>query len=290
MKKIILATAIGFSGISSAFAKCTYSFDATLQDLKAYEAAVSGSTSNYRYIEKVANVNSANQSGYDLINYYSNKNVDLYLASKKYAQFKTLYHINTPDNVVLTDKPIATSNIFAQEFVFDVRNLQVNLGTTSQIYNYGFLVTGSSQSKIELALNVIFVKANNYSGALNGNSITVLGVTNKSDGTGYLAPLSAASTNIPVQIPADGKVRVGIYVNQISKQVGYIINGTNYGYLNIVMENKLSNINFTGVINQNPFANSALTGKTVGLQLVTDKSNIQFTYPTGSTDICGTTI
>lgn len=287
MKKIILVTVMGFSGVSSTFAECTYSFDATLQDLKAYEAAVSGSTSNYRYIEKVANVNSTNQSGYDLINYYSNKNVDLYLASKKYAQFKTLYHINTPDNVVLIDKPIATSNIFAQEFVFDVSNLQVNLGTTSQIYNYGFLVTGSSQSKIELALNVIFVKANNYSGAINGNSITVLGVTNKSDGTGYLAPLSAASTNIPVQIPADGKVRVGIYVNQNSKQVGYIINGTNYGYLNIVMENKLSNISFTGVINQNPFANSALTGKTVGLQLVTDKSKMQFTYPTGAKDICG---
>lgn len=287
MKKIILATVMGFSGVGSAFAECTYSFDATLQDLKALEAAVGGSTSNYRYIEKVANINSANQSGYDLINYYSNKNVDLYLASKKYAQFKTQYHLKTPDNVVLIDKPIATSNIFVQEFVFDVSNLQVNLGTTSQIYNYGFLVTGSSQSKIELALNVIFVKANNYSGAINGNSITVLGVTNKSDGTGYLAPLSAASTNIPVQIPADGKVRVGIYVNQNSKQVGYIINGTNYGYLNIVMENKLSNISFTGVINQNPFANSALTGKTVGLQLVTDKSKMQFTYPTGAKDICG---
>jgi hypothetical protein len=287
VKKIILATVMGFSGVGSAFAECTYSFDATLQDLKALEAAVGGSTSNYRYIEKVANINSANQSGYDLINYYSNKNVDLYLASKKYAQFKTQYHLKTPDNVVLIDKPIATSNIFVQEFVFDVSNLQVNLGTTSQIYNYGFLVTGSSQSKIELALNVIFVKANNYSGAINGNSITVLGVTNKSDGTGYLAPLSAASTNIPVQIPADGKVRVGIYVNQNSKQVGYIINGTNYGYLNIVMENKLSNISFTGVINQNPFANSALTGKTVGLQLVTDKSKMQFTYPTGAKDICG---
>jgi hypothetical protein len=287
VKKIILATVIGFSGIGSAFAQCTYSFDATLQDLKAYEAAVAGNTANYRYIEKVANVNSINQSGYDLINYYSNKNVDLYLASKKYAQFKTLYHINTPDNVVLIDKPITTSDIFAQEFVFDVSKLQVDLGTTSQVYNYGFLVTGSSQSKIELALNVIFVKANNHPSAIDGNSITVLGVTNKSNGAGYLAPLSADSTNIPVQIPADGKVRVGIYINQNSKQVGYIINGTNYGYLNIVMENKLGNISFAGVINQNPFANSALTGKSVGLQLVTDKSKMQFTYPTGAKDICG---
>lgn len=287
MKKIILATIMGFSGVSSAFAECTYSFDATLQDLKTLEAAVGGSTSNYRYIEKVANINGTNQSGYDLINYYSNKNVDLYLASKKYAQFKTQYHVKTPDNVVLVDKPIATSDIFVQEFIFDVNNIKINLGTASQMYNYGFLVTGSSQSKIELALNVIFIKGNNYSGVINGDSITVLGVTNKSDGTGYLVPLSAASVNNSVQVPADGKVRVGIYVNQNSKQVGYMINGTNYGYLNITMENKLSNISFTGVINQNFFANSVLTGKTVGLRLVTDKSKMQFTYPTGARDICG---
>ncbi|MGB8809421.1 MAG: DUF4882 domain-containing protein, partial [Acinetobacter calcoaceticus] len=97
MKKIILATVMGFSGISSAFAECTYSFDATLQDLKALEAARAANATNHRYIEKVANINSTNQSGSDLISYYSNKDVDLYLASKKYTQFKTQYVFDTPD-------------------------------------------------------------------------------------------------------------------------------------------------------------------------------------------------
>lgn len=287
MKKIILATIIGMSGMSNSFAECTYNFDASLQDLKTLEAALNSPTGVQRYIEQVANINNTNQSGYDLIRYYSDKNVDLYLTSKKYTQFKTQYHTKTPDNVILVDKPIANSDIFVQEFIFDVSNLQVNLGTTSQMYDYGFLITGSSQNKIELALNIAFTKGNNYSGVMNGDSIIVLGVTNKSDGTGYLAPLSAARNTNPVEVPADGKVRVGIYVNQNTKQVGYIVNGTNYGYLNITMENKLSYISFTGVINQNHFANSALTGKMVGLQLITDKSKMQFTYPTGAKDICG---
>lgn len=287
MKKIILASLMGFSGISSTFAECTYSFDATLQDLKALEAARAANATNHRYIEKVANINSTNQSGSDVVSYYSNKDVDLYLASKKYTQFKTQYVFDTPDNVVLVDKPIITSDIFVQEFIFDVNNIKVNLGTSSQYYEYGFLITGSSQNKVELTINLMFTKSNNYSGIVDGDSITSFGTTYKSDGTGYLTFLSAARNSNPIQIPADGKVRVGLYVNQNTKQVGYIINGMNYGYTNLIMENKLKYISYTGVINQDKFANSALTGKTVGLQLVTDKSKMQFTYPTGAKDICG---
>ncbi|WP_223861099.1 DUF4882 family protein [Acinetobacter seifertii] len=287
MKKIILATIVGVSGMSNSFAECTYNFDASLPDLKAFEIAKAGNSTNYRYVEQVANINNANQSGYDVIRYYSNKNVDTFLASKKYIQFKTQYPFDTPDNVVIVDKAISSSDIFAQEFIFDVNNLKVNLGSNSQMYEYGFIITGSSDSKMELTLNLMFAKGNNYSGVMDGDSISSLGATYKSDGNGYLTYLSANRTTNPVEVPADGKVRVGIYVNQNTKQVGYIINGVNYGYLNLTMENKLKYISFMGAINQDHFANSALTGKTVGLQLVTDKSKMQFTYPTGAKDICG---
>ncbi|MFX6214120.1 DUF4882 domain-containing protein, partial [Acinetobacter baumannii] len=80
------------------------------------------------YAEPVANLNIANQSGYDVIQYYSNKNVDSLFTSKKYIQFKTQYPSDTPDNVVIVDKAIGSSDIFAQEFIFDVNNLKVNLG------------------------------------------------------------------------------------------------------------------------------------------------------------------
>ncbi|WP_151763825.1 DUF4882 family protein [Acinetobacter nosocomialis] len=290
MKKIILATIIGISGMNNSFAECTYSFDANQQDIKAFEVANSAHAASYRYAEPVANLNIANQSGYDVIQYYSNKNVDSLFTSKKYIQFKTQYPSDTPDNVVIVDKAIGSSDIFAQEFIFDVNNLKVNLGNNSQMYEYGFIITGSSESKVELTLNLMFAKGNNYSGVLNGDAIASLGATYKSDGNGHLTYLSANRTNNPVEVPADGKVRVGIYVNQNTKQVGYIINGVNYGYLNLTMEKKLKYISFMGAINQDHFANSALTGKTVGLQLVTDKSKMQFTYPTGAKDICGVAV
>ncbi|OUT27677.1 hypothetical protein H125_05091 [Acinetobacter nosocomialis P020] len=273
--------------MNNSFAECTYSFDANQQDIKAFEVANSAHAASYRYAEPVANLNIANQSGYDVIQYYSNKNVDSLFTSKKYIQFKTQYPSDTPDNVVIVDKAIGSSDIFAQEFIFDVNNLKVNLGNNSQMYEYGFIITGSSESKVELTLNLMFAKGNNYSGVLNGDAIASLGATYKSDGNGHLTYLSANRTNNPVEVPADGKVRVGIYVNQNTKQVGYIINGVNYGYLNLTMENKLKYISFMGAINQDHFANSALTGKTVGLQLITDKSKMQFTYPTGTKDICG---
>ncbi len=276
--------------MNNSFAECTYSFDANQQDIKAFEVANSAHAASYRYAEPVANLNIANQSGYDVIQYYSNKNVDSLFTSKKYIQFKTQYPSDTPDNVVIVDKAIGSSDIFAQEFIFDVNNLKVNLGNNSQMYEYGFIITGSSESKVELTLNLMFAKGNNYSGVLNGDAIASLGATYKSDGNGHLTYLSANRTNNPVEVPADGKVRVGIYVNQNTKQVGYIINGVNYGYLNLTMEKKLKYISFMGAINQDHFANSALTGKTVGLQLVTDKSKMQFTYPTGAKDICGVAV
>lgn len=39
MKKIILATIVGVSGMSNSFAECTYNFDASVQDLKTLEAS-----------------------------------------------------------------------------------------------------------------------------------------------------------------------------------------------------------------------------------------------------------
>nr|WP_307878399.1 hypothetical protein [Acinetobacter seifertii] len=83
MKKIILATIVGVLGMSNSFAECTYNFDASVQDLKTLEASLNSPTGLQRYIEQVSNINNANQSGYDLIRYYSDKNVDIYLTSKK---------------------------------------------------------------------------------------------------------------------------------------------------------------------------------------------------------------
>lgn len=71
---------------------------------------------------------------------------------------------------------------------------------------------------------------------------------------------------ISVSMPIDGKFRVGLYSNQVSKKMGYIINGTNYRYLNLIAENVLKNIGFNGVGIQSPNPNSKFLGKTVSIQ------------------------
>lgn len=91
-------------------------------------------------------------------------------------------------------------------------------------------------------------------------------------------------------MPTDGKVRVGLYFNQVSKQMGYIINGTNYRYLNLFTENSLKSMGFKGAGIQSPNANSKFLGKTISVQLITDKANMHFTYTIGITDICGNAI
>ncbi|MDR6796477.1 hypothetical protein [Acinetobacter calcoaceticus] len=48
--------------------------------------------------------------------------------------------------------------------------------------------------------------------------------------------------------------------------MGYIINGANYGYLNLIAENALKNIGFNGVGIQSPNSNYKFLGKTVSVQ------------------------
>ncbi len=59
--------------------------------------------------------------------------------------------------------------------------------------------------------------------------------------------------------------------------MGYIINGTNYGYLNLLTENSLKSIGFKEVGIQSLNANSKFLSQTVSVQLITDKANMQFT-------------
>ena len=87
--------------------------------------------------------------------------------------------------------------------------------------------------------------------------------------------------------PASGKVVLGIYINQVSKQIGYIVNGINYGYLNINFENPLKDIIFNLALQQGTNPTSKFLGKKPSIQLITDKAKLTQTYTSGTTDICG---
>lgn len=83
---------------------------------------------------------------------------------------------------------------------------------------------------------------------------------------------------------------IGIYVNQDSKQVGYVLNGINKGYVFIYSQNAMG-YKFGHTVALNGInSNSSNLGEEISIELVTDHSQITQIYPSGAKDICGNTI
>lgn len=275
MNKIILGLLIS-SGLSiNTYAACTYNFDATQAQVDAKNAA------GGRQIKLMSPISITEQKGTATITYVGSTPVDQVLTSSKLISI-------TSSQTPLVDKAVVGTNIVATEFVFDASNLKnVVLGDSYETQQMAFQILGASNLKNEISIDLGYALMNKDSTRADGSYVTLIGITRTRDSSGSIVVKDIAQKLIPITLPSDGKVRVGLYFNQVSKQVGYIINGTNYGYLNLIAENALKNIGFNGVGIQSPNPNSKFLGKTVSVQLITNKANMQFTYPTGTTDICG---
>lgn len=79
--------------------------------------------------------------------------------------------------------------------------------------------------------------------------------------------------------------RLGIYINQNTKQVGFIINGVDQGYKS-TLPAPLENIRFS-VSNSIGIYSNQLFGQELSNELITDRNALQFSYPKGTTDMCG---
>lgn len=91
-------------------------------------------------------------------------------------------------------------------------------------------------------------------------------------------------------LPLNSNYRVGIYLNQNSKQLGLIVNGVNKGYV-FNYEKSLLNLGvILGLTTARLTTTDNVLNQEVKLSLITDKNELQFTYPTGTKDICGNTI
>ncbi len=292
MKKIILGALISVGMIGTTFAQCTYNLDATLTDLKNWQTSNNTVPNFPRTYELIQNINQIDQKAVGQINYYANSSVDHFATSKKVANFRAQYRYitNIPANLPMVDTAVSSNGIVVLESVIDVANLNINMGSATDSYEFGYNLTGSSSQKVELGLDVIYGKYNNNSVLANGDYIIVTGGAFKPDTNGFTTVKEFDRKTHKITVPSDGKIKVGIFINQSTKQVGYVINGTNFGYLNINLQNSINSIGYTATINQEPYANSLLNGKSVGIQLITDHANIQQLYPTGSKDICGTVL
>lgn len=95
---------------------------------------------------------------------------------------------------------------------------------------------------------------------------------------------------IGTTLPLNSNYRIGIYLNQNSKQLGLIINGINKGYV-FNYEKSLLNLGIIlGLTTARLTPSDNVLNQEVKLSLITDKNQFQFIYPTGTKDICGNTI
>ncbi|MGR2824939.1 DUF4882 domain-containing protein [Acinetobacter sp. 1124_18A] len=86
----------------------------------------------------------------------------------------------------------------------------------------------------------------------------------------------------------NGYQRLGIYINQDAKQVGFILNGVDLGYKSNLPA-PLANLSLmlsssAGVFSEHLF------GQELSTELITDRNALQFNYPQGTTDMCGNAI
>ncbi len=87
---------------------------------------------------------------------------------------------------------------------------------------------------------------------------------------------------------SNGYQRLGIYINQNTKQVGFIINGVDQGYQS-TLPAPLENIRFSVSSSIGIYSNQ-LFGQELSSELITDRNALQFNYPQGTTDMCGNAI
>ncbi|KHO13917.1 hypothetical protein NT90_18635 [Acinetobacter baumannii] len=79
--------------------------------------------------------------------------------------------------------------------------------------------------------------------------------------------------------------RLGVYINQDTKQVGFIFNGVDEGY-QFKLPGRLQKVAFSMNGNLNILSTN-LFGQELSNELITDRNALQFSYPQGTTDMCG---
>ncbi|VXA56009.1 Exported protein [Acinetobacter proteolyticus] len=271
MRKLLLIMLVGATSAASWGASCNYYFNATQAQIDAYN------NTHTRKRALMTSIDAINQQGSSVIQLMGNPTVDHVLASS-----------GTMND--LPDKSVVSNGVIAFEAEIDTSQLQSLLGGSAQeTQQMGFAVVGSSSVGKEIGINLAQSLVNNSPYSADGNHLTIIGGSfNNSNGQTTFKDLDPRSFTI--QVPTSGKVRFGVYINQQSKQIGFIVNGVNYGYINVGANNPITKIGFLAEAQSAPYSSSNFIGKSVTLKLITDGTKFTQTYPSGSTDICGNTI
>lgn len=259
MKNIILGTIIVTSTIGNSFAACTYNLDATTAEIEALPSTIP--TTKFPTITN-------QKSSFLIPNFQTNSNtIQMYMGtSSDIAQKIAINNQN-----IIVDKSIGTNGEYAVEFLIDnfIRNPITDDGYVSM--GFSFILSNTSKSIKIGTVNLI-------NEPRNGINLNVS--LPKDDGSGE----NSFTYPIP-SIPAAG-LRVGLFINQNSKQIGLNINGVNKGYIDSFSStpNKIGFITYGVAMAFN--AGDPNIGKTISGELITDKSKITLNYAAGTKDIC----
>ncbi|MCU4416152.1 DUF4882 domain-containing protein [Acinetobacter bereziniae] len=255
MKKLTIAMLTGVMS-ASGWSACTYNFDATQAQISAVLPS----------LNPIKMVNLSNSKTQILIS--SSQNTQYYLALSSDIANKKIALMNSNSYLLPKgDINISTPGILAYEYEIKIPS---NLLYGEQITIGPLLAVGTSGSS-----NSSGIIASQY----DSNNLGVVGYNNFQTSNNQNYATNVSGTN-----------RVGIYFNQSTKNWGVIINGVNKGYVGH-LDYAVDNYGFQFSVGTSGFSQSSPSiGKSVTLELVTDKNQFQFTYPTGTKDICGNTI
>ncbi|AZN68666.1 DUF4882 family protein [Acinetobacter haemolyticus] len=254
MKKIILGPLISVITMGSSFAACTYNFDATAAQIAQFDS----SAARFPVVnnQKVA------------FNVIAENDVKAYTAlSSDYIATR----IAGGDD---GDIAIPTSGIFAYEYKIKVPTYLLNGDEALLFAPLGAFGTLNNQNTQSITLTYW----NNTSTNPNKNEFKLF------------MNMTGNSFDMPVVATPSGYQTIGIYVNMDTRKVGVIYNGVNKGYVAPITQpfNRLAFANLAGQYN---FANnSSNLGQEISIELITDSTKLQNTYPQGTKDVCGTTL
>lgn len=161
-----------------------------------------------------------------------------------------------------------------------------------------------------VALSIVIASSNGTSSAIPGDGfIFSMMVVDEPSGNGRLGTAvsvfsatrsgssqaaSAMPPSIPIVLPLPSGYRFGLYMNMTTRQVGYTVNGFDYGYITQDSNGQPFTIP-TGVtkvaVGISGMASVSATdpniGATIGGTLITDSSQFTQPFPAGTTDMCG---
>jgi hypothetical protein len=260
---LILAT---LSSVS--WSVCTYSLDATNSQISSFGAVPFSNKSAQSVSE---NVTSANK---------------MYMAASTGGISGFL------ENGGTGDKNLPSTGVVA--FEVEVPKFLLNKPTNGEVETDILLFSKDTVNQGVFS-GMIFLHSgyNNVSaypenarvgGMLSGGSYTM------NNGQITISNPSVTIPNTAVSLPLNSNYRIGVYLNQSSKQIGLIVNGVNKGYL-FNYEKSLLNLGIIlGLTTSRLTTSDNVLNQEIKLSLITDKNQLQFSYPSGSKDICGNTI